>query len=955
MKKKGLFINLSIVFIVSIVFLILSSFNLFEKLDYRFYDSLINLKKAPPKTENILLVEIDNASIEAYGEWPWSRDVLADALIRMKELGAAMAVFDIEYISPSKNGIAPSAQQKISNSIYNTESYVNEALNQISDAISQGFYSPKELPSLTQEMMASVIDPSFAELNAYINSNISRDNDEYFARSLQFFGNSWLTINHIDLGHEVLPEEMDYIRSRFLLSNISDPFNQILSDNLINFENTYDGPEQNRGFTPALHKIITRAKGAGFTNSVIDSDGIRRRMELISEHDNKYLGQLVFAPLLSITKYDSIKRTRNELILTNAKLPNSEFIQDLKIPLDPLGCILINYRKGNIYDSFNSEPVIGLIQLDTLENQIISCLNNIIIDSVLNEDGFEMESTVVCKNLLVDYENILATKEFLLSKCTGYNADGTEIDGIEDIEYSNYFNLRKEFYKNLKRYLNKDYCSQVIQRLNEFDQTEDIIQLKEFVLDDFSKLESLLNLYNSTFDELKVKFTNSYCIIGNTASSTSDIGATPITKHFQNVGIHANLLNTILTNSYITYVDWYFGFALAFLILLFLIIFYKKSNAFQNIISFIFIFAYIIFSIILFLFFDIYIPIIGTYLYLLFAYISLFAYRFYLNSKEKKFITMMAASFANKDTVDELKKNPDAFKAGGQKKCITALFSDIQKFSTFSEKIGELYGEDGPNKLISILNEYLGDMSKAILKNNGTIDKYEGDAIVSMFGAPDPNNLYTPNQWAYYSIESAIRMKQTEEEFNKSHYFPNEPEKSTIPNPLYTRIGLNSGDAFVGLMGSQTDYFNKLNYTMIGDSVNLASRLEGVNKFYKTWILCSDTTWDLANSGQNEDKILARKLDKVRVYGKTLPIQLYNIIGLKNEVSSEEFEKIDIFNAAYAKYLERDFVNAGKLFVQANSVKGGDETSLIFAERCKLYLEKGIPENWDGIINLTSK
>ena len=105
----------------------------------------------------------------------------------------------------------------------------------------------------------------------------------------------------------------------------------------------------------------------------------------------------------------------------------------------------------------------------------------------------------------------------------------------------------------------------------------------------------------------------------------------------------------------------------------------------------------------------------------------------------------------------------------------------------------------------------------------------------------------------------------------------------------------------------------------------------------------------------NEDKILARKLDKVRVYGKSLPIQLFNIIGLKNEVSSEEFEKIDIFNAAYAKYLERDFVKAGKLFVQANSVKGGDETSLIFAERCKLYLEKGIPENWDGIINLTSK
>jgi hypothetical protein len=142
---------------------------------------------------------------------------------------------------------------------------------------------------------------------------------------------------------------------------------------------------------------------------------------------------------------------------------------------------------------------------------------------------------------------------------------------------------------------------------------------------------------------------------------------------------------------------------------------------------------------------------------------------------------------------------------------------------------------------------------------------------------------------------------------------------------------------------------------MIGDTVNLASRLEGVNKYYKSWIICSDSTWNLANFGENEGKILARKLDKVRVFGKALPIQLYNIIGLKHELTNDVIEQIEMFNEAYDIYLKNDFVKAGKLFMQSNSINKSDNISLMLAERCKHFIEKGIPENWDGIINMTSK
>ena len=246
-------------------------------------------------------------------------------------------------------------------------------------------------------------------------------------------------------------------------------------------------------------------------------------------------------------------------------------------------------------------------------------------------------------------------------------------------------------------------------------------------------------------------------------------------------------------------------------------------------------------------------------------------------------------------------------------------------------------------------------MSNDILFNNGNIDKYEGDAIISMFGAPDPFNTHSKNQWAYNCLDSAIRMKKTEEEFNRTHFNPDDPENSLMPNPFHTRIGINSGEAFVGLMGSKTENFSKLNYTMIGDTVNLASRLEGVNKAYGSWIMCSDSTWELANSDENEGKIIARKLDRVRVVGRSTPVQLYNVIGFASDLSPQKREEIDIFNAALNKYLARDFVNAGKLFLQASQLAGEDPTALIFAERCKTYLEKGVPENWDGVMNLTSK
>lgn len=963
MKKNNIFISFIIKIIVFLLFGVLFYSGIFAKLDFRLYDSLLGRRKEPAADKNIMLVKIDDPSIKELGEWPWSRDIYADALLRMKELGAKCAIFDIEYISPTKNGIAPSAEQKIYKQVYATEDTVNELIGQLSSAIEAGYIRASEVPALVDEMIGENIEPTFENLQNYIADNMSRDNDEYFARCIQFFGHTYLTINHDDLGYDITPEENNYILNRILTDKVTDKLD------LIQIGNDYTSitTGESRGFNPAMHKLMTRAYGANYTNSVVDGDGIRRRMQLLVKYNDHYINQLAFGPFLDLIDSQEMIREKDYLIVKNAKNPYTGARKDLKIPLDPYGRMLINYRHGSSDSSFKNDSIINLIRLDSFEEQIISLLNYIAMHAVANDDGSEMAYTSEAWALLDEYEAVNQFKEALLAKCTGYNSDGTLIDGITDEEYQSYFDLRSQFYSDVRQYSNAGHFSDVSARLDELMERfgdPSLEEMRSYLDEDFDNLKYFTDAFNDFMNELRPLYKDAYCIIGNTATSTTDIGATPYETKFMNVGIHANVLNTLLKEDFICTVKWQWGFLLALALSLLMLILFNASNTTQNISTFA---AYLVYCLVwggLFVFSRYYIQFVGTILYLFVDLIAGMGFRFYLSTKEKQFITQIASSFANKDTVNELRKNPDAFKTEGQKKCITALFSDIQKFSTLSESIGKLYGDEGPNKLIEILNEYLGQMSNEILRNSGNIDKYEGDAIISMFGAPDPMNAHTPEEWAYLCLDSAIRMKKVEVEFNKTHADLFEPKeithedgtKETIQlKPLQTRIGVNSGEAFVGLMGSKTDTFSKLNYTMIGDTVNLASRLEGVNKAYGSWIMCSDDTWNMADSGVHKGAIAAKRLDQVRVVGRSTPVQLYSIVGFTNELTREQSEEIDIFHAALDKYLSRDFVNAGKLFMQANSMCGGDPIALVFADRCKNFIENGVDDDWDGVINMTSK
>lgn len=929
-----------IAFIVIIVIGLLAGFGGLEKLENNVYDWLLYVKPATPQHPDIMTVNVDDASLERIGVWPWSRDVLGDSIIRMRELGAKTVVFDIEYIEEAPLGIDPEIVKQMPEIFSEGKETISSMIQDFSVAIEDGSLPVEYANSVAQDLVSSYLDPTFSEIYKNTAEKILRDNDEYFSNAIKYFGNTWLTINSTKISEKIDPDLEKLVRENFLLNNVEDPNGYIPIDN--EFYNQKQKTEG--GMTPALKKLMKSAKGAGFTNVVIDSDGSRRRIELLRESKGQYIGQLIFAPMLDMFKPEKIIRKKNNLILKNAYFPNEVKARDIKIPLDEHGRMLINWVPTSYIDSFKYESVFFLKDIDDIEKNFIEKLNLIGTFKLSNQNGEMLPYYDAVQYLIAQYDSLSQNKQALL---TG------QADNFDE-----YFQKRKIFFDECKELTNPVYIDEIISVLDFMTDNTINTEIEEIKLackQKFTDYKNDLDLYNNRFSEMNQRYKNSICVIGNTASGSTDLGVMPFEERYPNVGTHANVYNMIIQEKFIIPIPWYVGFIIAGILSIFLSGFLRKLRArYQNIIGISSILIFPLISVLLIVIPNVYLPFLTPTLVMLLYFISITVLRFVMSERDKRFLRSTLSTYVSKTVVDEIVKDPSKLRLGGDTMNCTAIFTDIRSFSTISERVDAEY-------LVNFLNEYLTLLSDVILEKDGTIDKYEGDAIIGFWGAPIKQDDH-----AWRACISAIRMKQAEKEFNEkmiqngtilTENIPaiNESGDNKVLNkivlPIATRIGLNSGEMVVGNMGTE----NKKNYTMMGTNVNLAARLEGVNKVYHSWILASEFTWNLANSGTNANKLVARKLDKVRVIGIKQPVQLYNIVGLKSEMSLEELESIDIFHKGMDKYLQKDFVNAKKFFELSYRTYPEDGPSVVFAARCDEFIKNGVEEGWDGVVNMTSK
>jgi adenylate cyclase len=424
-------------------------------------------------------------------------------------------------------------------------------------------------------------------------------------------------------------------------------------------------------------------------------------------------------------------------------------------------------------------------------------------------------------------------------------------------------------------------------------------------------------------------FTNKIVLIGASAPGLEDIRPVPFQQAFPGVEIHANIIYNILNQNFIYTKPTYINYLLVILLCLIIAIISSFNKMWISIpILMIIATGFIYSTFYSFTYNSLWVENVRPILGMVFSLVAVLGYKYFTEIKDKKRIKSMFQNYLSPSVVNELLHNPKMIDLGGERKIATSFFSDIKSFTSFSEKLQ-------PEELVKYLNEYLSAMTDVILKYDGYLDKYEGDAIVAVFGIPVEQRDHALRA-CLAAVDMQNRLVKLRKRWKKQG------------KPLFeTRIGINSGPMIAGNIGGT----NRFDYTAIGDSVNLASRLEGANKIYGTSIMISEATF-----GAVSKHLWCRELDFIRVKGKTKPVRIYEIIDRKkNELGNVQKAYLEYYLKGLESYRKRELNTAQNYFLKALEIYPPDGPSIEFERRCKFFAENSLPENWDGVFEMTSK
>ena len=419
-------------------------------------------------------------------------------------------------------------------------------------------------------------------------------------------------------------------------------------------------------------------------------------------------------------------------------------------------------------------------------------------------------------------------------------------------------------------------------------------------------------------------------IVGVTAVGVFDLRVTPFDNVFTGVEVHANIIDSALTGDFLHHPAWGFLWGAAAMLTAG---FLAGTAVFRlNVIAAGLLVAgllggYICLCGFLFSQYGIVLNIVYPAVVIVIVYISTSALRYLREERQKRFIRNAFSTYLSPSVVKQLIESPDKLALGGEKREITAFFSDVEGFTSISERLS-------PEALVELLNEFLTETTEILLAHKGTVDKFEGDAIIAMFGAPLSLDHHA-DAACRASIEMQKRLDVLRGKWENEKHFT-----------IRMRIGMCSGPAVVGNMGSK----NRMDYTMMGDTVNTAARLEGINKYYGTYTMISQSTRE--NLGAD---ILTRRVDITNVDGKNEPVTIYELVGFREDTDAGTAQAISAYEKGFDAYLSRQWDKAIEFFNAVLSINPEDRASRLMIERCRAYQSEPPPDGWSGAFIMHSK
>jgi adenylate cyclase len=429
-----------------------------------------------------------------------------------------------------------------------------------------------------------------------------------------------------------------------------------------------------------------------------------------------------------------------------------------------------------------------------------------------------------------------------------------------------------------------------------------------------------IDVYTGKFDEAAIK--DKIVLIGVTTDLISDHVQTPTSYDTPMPGVefHANALQTILEENFLVEQSKISQLIVIFFLTLSIALAVMILGVFSG-------FFTLITSIVIYFFSaqplfntGIIINLVYPILALFAAYLVTTLYKYLTETKEKNELRGAFSKYVNKDLVNKIMENPEMLKLGGEKRTVTVFFSDIASFTTFSEQCT-------PEELVTQLNEYFEVMAGIIRNNGGTLNKFDGDAIMAFWGAP----LDEPNH-ATLAAQSALECRLALPGLHAKWGGEGKPL-------LDFRVGLATGDVIAGNVGSQ----DRFDYTVMGDIVNLGSRLEGANKQYGTHVMISDAVLAII-----AEQFEVRRLDKLRVKGKELPVDVFELIAAKGQIPEEALSVVGEFHQAIEYYRNQKFEEAQTRFETILVKHPNDGPTKVYIERCVHFKQNPPVDGWDG-------
>jgi adenylate cyclase len=747
---------------------------------------------------------------------------------------------------------------------------------------------------------------------------VTRDVDAYFADTLEFFGKSFLTLTMVrkdDIIGESKTYDMDPEIQSWLENNIALKDIVVKGDTLT--------PEE-PGIVPAIFKLISRAKGAGFVNANPDEDGYRRRVHLVLKHLGHYYPHLILVSMREMLGNPVIEISNSEIVLKNALV--NDVRKDIVIPRTEDGTVLVKWPKKP-FSEYNAMSSWDLIRYNRVEADFAYNLDLMSDSNFFAYWGGD-------ETPLEKYNNANYIKEML------YHSETAE-DGVS---FDTYLEYRQDYLETVEAYLNGGYEEAILGDIGDDEETREfVVELFDTARDQFRQLLEIR-------EKVSARTAGTLSIIGVDATSMTDIGLIAFQENYPNVGIYSALANMLLSGEFLDDSPHYISFVIALVLSLLSGFFIKRLDVGKSVLLGI---SAMIFTVatltIFFMITKTYIGVVVPFTAVVFTFLSLTGLNFFTTIREKSFLRSAFSRYLAPEVIEQIIADPSKLTLGGEKVEMTAVFTDVRSFSTITEALKD------PKLLVDLLNHYLTRMSNIILENQGTVDKYEGDAIIAFFGAP----IHFEDH-AARACRSAVLMKKAEIEINREvlelglitpEVIDALVNKGIIQAgdacPVYTRIGVNTGDMVVGNMGTPS----KMNYTIMGDAVNLAARLEGVNKQYNTGgILISEYT--RAKIG---DEFIVRGLDRVRVVGINTPIRLYELLDLRSEAPARLADMVVAWEQALRLYEEKQFAEAADKFSRIAGTGSEDGPAGLYIKRCENYARgAALPEDFP-LNNLTEK